>query len=66
LIQENIVNIVNLMESEFERKKKGGCAHSFETKQRTEDVKTREKLSFSDMHISRQVLEGLSFISIKF
>lgn len=42
-------------------------AHSFESKQRTEDVKTKEELTFSDMHISGQVLEGLFIYScVKF
>jgi hypothetical protein len=50
------------MEGDFERKTKAGSAHSFETKQRTEDVKTGEDLTFSDMHISRRVLDGLLYI----
>ena len=47
------------MEGDFERKTMVRSAHSFDSKQRTEDVKTREELTFSDMHISKQVLEGL-------
>jgi hypothetical protein len=47
------------MEGDLERKTKVRGAHSFDSKQRTEDVKTQEGLTFSDMHISRQVLEGL-------
>ena len=47
------------MEGEFERKTKSQSAHSFESKQRTEDVKTGEELSFSDLHISKNVLKGI-------
>ena len=59
------------MEREFERKTKSQSAHSFESKQRTEDVKTGEELSFSDLHISKNVLKGTILetdisISIKF
>ena len=48
------------MEREFERKTKSQSAHSFESKQRTEDVKTGEELSFSDLHISKNVLKGIN------
>lgn len=46
------------MEGEFERKIKTRSAHLFDSKERTEDVKTQEELTFADMHISNQVLKG--------
>ncbi|XP_057373488.1 probable ATP-dependent RNA helicase DDX20 [Daphnia carinata] len=48
------------MESEFQRKSKKSNAHSFTSKERTEDVDIQENLTFSDMHLSSQVLKGLT------
>lgn len=33
-------------------------AHSFESKERTDDVKIQEDLTFADLHLSSHVLEG--------
>ncbi|KZS09201.1 DEAD box ATP-dependent RNA Helicase [Daphnia magna] len=48
------------MEGEFQRKPKKPSAHSFTSKERTEDVNIQENLTFSDMHISSPVLKGLT------
>jgi hypothetical protein len=33
-------------------------AHLFESKDRTDDVKTEEEIAFSNLHLSSPVLEG--------
>lgn len=49
------------MISESENKLKTQGAHSYDSKKRTEDVKTQEDLTFSDLHISSQVLKGFKY-----
>ena len=39
-------------------------AHSFESKKRSEDVKTQEEITFAEMHISPKVLEGHLLFSV--
>lgn len=46
------------MEGEFQRKAQKSSAHSFTSKERSEDVNIQENLTFSDMHISSLVLKG--------
>ena len=36
-------------------------AHSFDSKDRTDDVKTEEEVLFSNLHLSSPVLEGAGF-----